>query len=288
MDVMDEITLTGLRAFARHGVFEHERAEGQLFVIDLTLYLPLGDAAAGDDLTKTVHYGELAEAVVAAVESDPVDLIETVAERIATLVLGRDIVNAVRVTVHKPEAPITVPFADVSVTVMRVRPAVPELSRRVVVALGANLGDREATLRSALEELAGWEQIRIERVSAFHETIALTPHGADETAPAYLNGAAILTTTLEPLDLLDVLAGIEARHGRVRAERWGDRTLDLDIVDVGGAEAETERLTLPHPRAHEREFVLAPWLEIDPDAMLPGHGRVADLLERLRRDGGDA
>jgi dihydroneopterin aldolase len=118
---LDEIRLTGLRATAHHGVFEHERRDGQVFVIDLIVRLPLAPAAAGDDLAATVHYGELAELVVAAVESDPVDLIETVAERIAAVALSFPAAHEVVVTVHKPSAPITVPFDDVSVTITRER-----------------------------------------------------------------------------------------------------------------------------------------------------------------------
>ena len=116
---MDEIRLTGLRATGHHGVFEHERENGQVFVIDVTVRLPLSPAAAADELDRTVHYGVLAEAVVAAVERDPVDLIETVAERVADVALSFDAVHEVEVTVHKPDAPITVPFADVSVTITR-------------------------------------------------------------------------------------------------------------------------------------------------------------------------
>lgn len=119
----DEIRLTGLRAAGHHGVFEHERRDGQDFFIDLTVRLPLAPAAAGDDLAATVHYGLLAEAVVAAVESDPVDLIETVAERVAAVALSFEAAQEVVVTVHKPSAPITVPFADVSVTITRRRRA---------------------------------------------------------------------------------------------------------------------------------------------------------------------
>jgi dihydroneopterin aldolase len=118
---LDEIRLTGLKATAHHGVFEHERRDGQDFFIDLTVRLPLGPAAAGDDLAATVHYGELAEQVVAAVESDPVDLIETVAERVAAVALSFPAAHEVVVTVHKPSAPITVPFGDVSVTIRRSR-----------------------------------------------------------------------------------------------------------------------------------------------------------------------
>jgi len=117
----DRITLTGLRASAFHGVFEHERREGQVFIIDVTVWLDVAGAATSDDLDRTIHYGELAEQVVAAVERDPVDLIETVAERIAAVALSFPAAGKARVTVHKPNAPITVPFADVSVTITRKR-----------------------------------------------------------------------------------------------------------------------------------------------------------------------
>lgn len=121
MTGLDEIRLTGLRAAGNHGVFDFERANGQEFVIDVTVRLPLAPAADGDDLARTVHYGELAEAVVAAVERDPVDLIETVAERVAGIALGFEAAREVTVTVHKPSAPIAVPFGDVSVTITRRR-----------------------------------------------------------------------------------------------------------------------------------------------------------------------
>lgn len=119
----DSITLTGLRANAHHGVFEHERRDGQVFVIDATAHLDLSQAASSDDLDRTVHYGVLAEEIVKAVESDPVDLIETVAERVAQVVLSHRAVVATTVTVHKPNAPITVPFDDVSVTITRAQSA---------------------------------------------------------------------------------------------------------------------------------------------------------------------
>lgn len=115
----DSITLTGLRVQAHHGVFDFERENGQEFVIDVTVWLDLSPAARGDELAATVHYGELAEAVHAAAAGDPVDLIETLAERIAAVALGYPAVHRTRVTVHKPNAPITVPFDDVAVTIER-------------------------------------------------------------------------------------------------------------------------------------------------------------------------
>jgi dihydroneopterin aldolase len=117
----DRITLTGVRVRAHHGVFEFERAEGQEFVIDVSVAVDLSAAASGDDLDRTVNYGELAEAVAGAVSRDPVDLIETVAERVAVVALEYPAVEEVEVTVHKPEAPISVPFADVAVTIVRGR-----------------------------------------------------------------------------------------------------------------------------------------------------------------------
>ena len=123
MNPTDNITLTGLRANAHHGVFEHERRTGQVFVIDAVVQLDLSAAAASDDLDRTIHYGELAEQIVAAVESDPVDLIETVAERVAQVVLKHRAAIATTITVHKPSAPITVPFDDVSVTITRTQSA---------------------------------------------------------------------------------------------------------------------------------------------------------------------
>lgn len=121
MDELDEITLHGLRLFGYHGVFPHERREGQIFVIDLTLGVDTRQSAASDAVDDTVHYGDVAEAVAAIVTGDAVDLIETLAARIADAALGFAGVQRVAVTVHKPDAPITVPFDDVTVTIRRRR-----------------------------------------------------------------------------------------------------------------------------------------------------------------------
>ncbi len=150
-----------------------------------------------------------------------------------------------------------------------------------VIALGGNLGDRKATMLAAVRELAETQGIEVTAISRVIETAALRPSGVDLDAPAYLNAVVLVTTTLTPGDLLTALNRIEQAHGRVRSERWGDRTLDLDIIDFAGISSSSERLTLPHPRAFERDFVLRPWLEVDPDAELPGHGSVAALVAGL-------
>ena len=117
----DRITVRGIRATGFHGVYAEERRTGQPFVVDVVLHLDLAPAAASDDVTATVHYGELAERVVSAIESDPVDLIETLAQRIADLALSYPVVDEVEVTVHKPEAPVGVSFSDIAVTLLRSR-----------------------------------------------------------------------------------------------------------------------------------------------------------------------
>jgi 2-amino-4-hydroxy-6-hydroxymethyldihydropteridine diphosphokinase len=120
------------------------------------------------------------------------------------------------------------------------------------------------------------------RVSDVVESVAIKPDGPDAEAPTYFNAVAIVTTRLAPSVLLSYLQAIEDRHGRERRERWGDRTLDLDIVTYGDVRSANPRLALPHPRAAERDFVLVPWLALDPEAELPGAGRVEDLVRRLQ------
>ncbi|KTR81884.1 2-amino-4-hydroxy-6-hydroxymethyldihydropteridine diphosphokinase [Leucobacter chromiiresistens] len=151
----------------------------------------------------------------------------------------------------------------------------------VLLAFGANLGDRGETIRAAQRALAETPGIEGFEASPLRETIALTEAGPDPDAPRYINGVARARTTLTPHALLDAMQAIETRFGRVREARWGDRTLDIDLVLFGGRVIDDDRLQVPHPRAHERDFVLAPWLDLDPDAVLMGHGRVADLLARI-------
>jgi dihydroneopterin aldolase len=117
----DRIVLRGLRARGHHGVYPEERAAGQTFVVDIVLHVDTRAAAKSDDVAETVHYGELAAEVVAIVEGEPVNLLETLADRVATLCLLRALVEAVEVTVHKPEAPVGVPFGDIEVAIVRDR-----------------------------------------------------------------------------------------------------------------------------------------------------------------------
>jgi dihydroneopterin aldolase/2-amino-4-hydroxy-6-hydroxymethyldihydropteridine diphosphokinase len=226
-------------------------------------------------VSATVHYGELAAAIVAAVERDPVDLIETVADRVARIVLRDPRVERTVVTVHKPSAPIPVPFGDVAVRVERTADRSP--GAHVVIALGSNLGDRGAALEGAVAALRALPGLTVEAVSGARETVAMTLNGPDPERPRYRNQVVVGSSALQPRQLLAALLEIEHVFGRQRTERWGDRTLDLDLIVHGDASIAEPGLELPHPRAHERDFVLLPWLEIDPDAVLPGRGPVRQL-----------
>lgn len=524
---LDQIRLSGITATGYHGVFDHERREGQTFVADVVVHLDTRRAAAGDDLAHTLDYGGLAQQVAAVLAGEPVDLIETVAERIAATVLAAGAVQAVDVAVHKPQAPIPVPFGDVVVAIRRDRtklpaaepytgplreaalprtgaaalvaplpgdatgpsggfPERPDVGRAdaatpalgtpspasglpvpgtpvsgmaasgmpvsglpvsgmaggglvapgsapsgavpsptgppagassagapsdaltahglpapdpggsgtsddapttvfgaplapptplgpaddapttvfgapppppgpltgepaevgagpddsgpagtaveawdpaatqvmpgpvpayddeldafgqqdevvtgeivtdplddaptepvdVVLALGANLGSAQETLRDAVSDLAGTRGIEVTDVSPLARTAAVGPE-----QPDYLNAVVLARTTLSPRDLLRATQAIEHAHGRERAERWGPRTLDVDIVVYGSVLAVTDDLELPHPRAHERAFVLEPWSQVDPDAVLPGlgGGPVAQLAATAPDRGG--
>ncbi|MFH9735669.1 2-amino-4-hydroxy-6-hydroxymethyldihydropteridine diphosphokinase [Streptomyces sp. NPDC017260] len=155
--------------------------------------------------------------------------------------------------------------------------------KRAVIALGANLGNRLETLQGAIDALEDTPGVRVKGVSPVYET---EPWGVDpDSQPSYFNAVVILKTTLPPSSLLERAHAVEEAFHRVRDERWGPRTLDVDIVAYAEVVSDDPQLTLPHPRAHERAFVLAPWHDVDPGAQLPGHGPVADLLASVTREG---
>ncbi|WP_217165964.1 2-amino-4-hydroxy-6-hydroxymethyldihydropteridine diphosphokinase [Streptomyces sp. AC512_CC834] len=155
--------------------------------------------------------------------------------------------------------------------------------KRAVIALGANLGNRLETLQGAIDALEDTPGVRVKGVSPVYET---EPWGVDPgSQPAYFNAVVVVKTTLPPSSLLERAHAVEEAFHRVRDEHWGPRTLDVDIVAYAEVVSDDPQLTLPHPRAHERAFVLAPWLDVDPEARLPGQGTVADLLDSVTREG---
>jgi len=151
----------------------------------------------------------------------------------------------------------------------------------VVLALGSNLGDRQDILQGAVDAIVGLPGVRVTAVSPVYETV---PVGGP-AQPDYLNAVVLADVARPARELLDRLHEIEAAFDRVRLVRWGPRTLDIDIIVFDGERSDDPELTLPHPRAHERAFVLAPWRDVDPDAALPGHGPVAELLAKADHAG---
>ncbi len=156
------------------------------------------------------------------------------------------------------------------------------MSERAILALGGNLGDRKATIKAAIKDIKALEGVEVIAKSPLYESFAATENGPDESAPRYLNGVIEVETTLKPGALLTAVRKIETAHGRVRLERWGSRTLDIDIITYGSLIKAGKRLTLPHPRAYQRAFVVVPWAAMDPNAKLLGHGSVAALAEDLQ------
>ena len=153
---------------------------------------------------------------------------------------------------------------------------------QAILAIGGNLGKRRKTIRSALKALAVTPGIKKVICSPLVESAAVTAEGVDETKPNYLNGVVQIQTTLKPKELLEQIRRIESEHGRVRLERWGSRTLDIDIITYGDVLKAGKELTIPHPRAFERAFVLVPWAMLQPDAVLPGHGSVKTLAATMQ------
>lgn len=277
---MDQIRLTGIRAAGKHGVldFEHERA--QTFVVDATLSLDLAPAGRSDALDDTVDYGAIAKGIVAIIEGEHADLIERLAARIADMILQYPVVQRAEVTVHKPNAPIVVPFDDVSVTVERSREtgrAESADTHHAIIAMGGNQGDVLSTLRDAVRCIDGLDSTQVTGISPLYRTDAW---GMPAGTPDFRNAVVSVNTKLTAPELLAGLQRIEASHGRVRTDHWTSRTLDLDIIDFDGIVSDDPDLTLPHPRAWQRAFVLGPWLALDPDAELVGAhaGSVAQLL----------
>ena len=376
MGQLDVIALRGITAEAVHGVLEKEWSAPQTFTVDLLLWVNTDRAALSDDIADTVSYAEIADKAHAILVGPSVRLIETLGHKIADAALEDSRVRGVEVIVHKPEAPIDVPFTDVSVTIRKgdiplpfvaasnvVPPSSPDADgdlspapsapsapsdavasqeeepqvldsdkpvqlhsptapqqpataselvvdtaqeeneavqreesakdeldapsapRAVVLALGGNLGNVPVTLKRAIDEMSSWDGVEITQVSPLVRTRAVLRPG-QKPQPDYWNAVAMGTLSMAPLQLLDRIHALEAHLGRVRHEVWGSRTIDIDIIQIDGVSSDDPRLTLPHPRAHQRAFVLSPWLMAQPKAELSGFGAASELIAQAPDRGG--
>jgi dihydroneopterin aldolase/2-amino-4-hydroxy-6-hydroxymethyldihydropteridine diphosphokinase len=346
--LLDCIHLQGITVQAKHGVLAEERDNAQEFSADVTLYLDTQPAAELDALTATVDYAAVAEAVHFALTGQAVNLIETLAEKVAATVLTFPGVQAVDVVLHKPQAPVGVTCNDITVSIRRDLKArlpvgftgvetaeefgsefwavEPETESEVVVVptppvapvletaadhnesiiisdwpapelpepepstpefcddplertpdqpvlallgLGSNMGDSKEMLRGAVAALGELEGVELLAVAPLART---KPVGGPQGQDDYLNTVVRIATTLSPRQLLAAAHLLEQDYDRNRAELWGPRTLDIDIITYGELIESAEDLTLPHPRAAERAFVLLPWSQMEPAAVLHGLG----------------
>ena len=153
-----------------------------------------------------------------------------------------------------------------------------------VLAIGGNLGDRQSNIKAAVEKIDALKKVKVRAVSPMVESYAVTAAGIDQSKPNYINAVLKVDTNLKPKKFLKKLRKVEAELGRVRLERWGSRTMDIDIITYGNEIIAKKTLTVPHPRAYQRAFVLVPWNLLDKDAVLPGHGKVAELVKPVEHD----
>lgn len=266
----DEIHIENLQIFANHGVFAEETALGQKFIVSATLYVQTRKAGKDDDLTLSTHYGEVSQFMTEFLQKHTYQLIEAAAENLAEAVLlAYPLVEGISIELKKPWAPIKLPLDYVSVKIAR-------FWHTAYIALGSNMGDKEAYLTGAVKSLDSICGCRVEKASDF---IVTKPYGGVEQDD-FLNGVLRIKTLLDPEELLAALHRIEEEAGRVRTVRWGPRTLDLDILLYDNLIYDSEDLTIPHKELHLRDFVLAPLCQIAPWVRHPVFGKTAEELKQ--------
>ncbi len=261
----DHIYVNGLRLMALVGVLPHEREAEQPVQVDIDLEVDLVEAGFTDNLVDTANYGAIAEAVADVVRTSRDVLLERLVARIAERCLQFDHVEVVDVRLTKLRPPIPEDLDSTAVRIVRSRVDMRVPARhRAIVAMGSNLGDRVAYLRFGLE--------RLSNVIAQSQVFETDPVGGPDNQGPYLNMVAVIDTDLDPYALLRRLLQIEAEAHRVRLERWGPRTLDLDLLFYDDVSINSEELVVPHPRFAERRFVLEPLSEVAPEHC-PSHWR---------------
>ena len=245
---MHTVKIRGLEISARHGVNDFEKVEAQRFIFDVDVGTDFHRAAIDDDLNGTVNYARLCKLITEITQSNVFNLLEKLAYECAYAVL-ENFENAknITLTVWKPDAPMKRKFDGVGVTVA--------LERELVyLSLGSSEGDKKAYLDSALQKLDKTRGVKVLKVSEYIKT---APYGG-VAENEFLNCAACVSTFLTPHALLDEIHRIEGECGRVRDKRWGDRTLDIDIIFFGDKRVNDETLTIPHPDYNNRDFVKIP------------------------------
>ena len=271
---MDQLIIKDLVIFGHHGVFQEEKKLGQKFVLDLVIDLDLGEACETDNLESAINYAQLSHELTAVFQRENYDLIERAAHVLCSYILEHyPAVMQVDLTLKKPWAPVLLELKYPSVRIVRAR-------HIAYIAVGSNLGDKKAHIEQALKLIDQNVHTKILRQSTLIET---DPVGYDDQAP-FLNGALMVSTTLTPKKLIQWLMTIETDLKRERLVKWGPRTIDLDVIYYDDLVTDDIDIVLPHPRMHERAFVLEPLSEIAPYIVHPLYKkRTVELLADLNR-----
>lgn len=273
---MGKIIIEGLEILACHGVNSEEKTHPQRFVFTIDMDADIYKAASSDNIDDTVSYSAVKKYISAFATENRFDLIETLADRAAIGVLAAfDGLSGVTVTVKKPDAPMSGNFDFVACVAQR-------KWTKIYLSLGSNVGDRDAYLDLAVNCFKEDPRFKCVRES---ERICTLPYGGVAKGE-FVNSALSADTCCSPDELLDFIGQVEENGGRVRRERWGDRTLDVDIVFFGDSVISTDRLTVPHPDMQNRNFVLDPLSRLAPNFVHPVLRKsVAELLRVLESGG---
>ena len=269
----DQIKITDLEVFANHGVFPEENKLGQKFLVSAVLYTDTRKAGKTDDLTASIHYGEVSAFITKYMKEHTYQLLERVAETLAEEML-KSISGLCKIDleIKKPWAPVGLPLKTVSVKISREW-------HTTYIALGSNIGDSETYLNEAVEKIGQIPTCTVEKVSSY---LVTEPYGVTDQ-PDFLNACLKLRTLLYPEELLKELNRIEKEVGRERIIHWGPRTLDLDILLYDDIVLEEDDLCIPHVEMHKRSFVLEPLAEIAPYKRHPVYGKtVREMLEEIQ------
>ncbi len=265
---MDEIFIEKLECFAHHGVYDFEQKDGQIFFVSVRLFGDTKKAGEADDLSLSTGYGDVARFIVHWMQHHTCKLLETVAEQLSEeLLLAFPLVQSLELTIHKPQAPVKIPFADLGVRVKRGW-------HTAYVALGSNMGDTKGHIDRAIAMLDAAPLVRVKKVS----TLRLTPPYGGVAQDDFLNGALCCQTLLPPKDFLGLLNQIEAAEGRTRTVHWGPRTLDLDLLLYDDLIVDVPGLQIPHLEMHKRDFVLEPMNELAPGLVHPVLSKTMRML----------
>ena len=263
-----KIEISSLEIVTTHGVHDFEKVTPKPFIFDISLEADCEEAALQDDLSKTVNYSRVCELVTKVATAKSYNLIESLArECVFSILENFSRVTSAAVRVSKPQAPVKARFGNISVTYAAER-------NTVYLSLGSSLGEREMTIKSAINMLGSLRGVKVVRTSSMVKTAPVGGVAKNE----FVNCAAEIDCFLTPRALIDKIHVIEARLGRVRQERWGDRTIDIDIVFFGDKVIAEDGLAIPHPQYPGRSFVTEPLKQLCPEKVCPlAHKAVKDM-----------